>query len=112
MGSRLWTNPPLKPDGGLDYVQLTAMEICEDLTESLLDRVENGRERELQPFLDDLPEVTKFPDDALPSAALVQHMEELLRVEGEDSQFRSSQARENLRGAVDELKAIAQGRSC
>ncbi|CAN5840042.1 hypothetical protein BH23PLA1_BH23PLA1_20310 [soil metagenome] len=46
MKSRLWTNPPLKPDGKLDYSRLTLAEICEDLTESLLDLVFNGGQTE------------------------------------------------------------------
>ena len=45
MASRLWTNPPLKPDGSMDYSQLSVSEICEDLTESLMDRIENNKTR-------------------------------------------------------------------
>ena len=104
--SRLWTNPPLKPDGTLDYARLTVAEVCEDLTESLTDRVVNGGLDELQPFLDDLPDEDDLPASA-PADALVRFMEDLLRLEGADPDFRSSEAHGTIRGAIRELKLVA-----
>jgi hypothetical protein len=103
--SRLWTNPPLKPDGTLDYSRLTVAEICEDLAESLMDRIDNSGLDELQPFLYELP------DDELPAAeptdSLVGHMEELLRLTDKDPNYSSAAAHDAIRGAIRELKLAA-----
>jgi hypothetical protein len=100
--SRLWTNPPLKPDGTLDYARLTVAEVCEDLTESLMDRVDNSGLDELQPFLDDLPDGELSA--AAPSNALVQHMEDLLRLASGDPHYRSADSHAAIRGVIRELK--------
>ena len=103
---RLWNNPPLKPDGTLDYARLTVAEVCEDLTESLLDRVVNGSLDELQPFLDELPQEDDLPATA-PTDGLVQCMETLLQLEGEDPDFRTPAADDAIRGAIRDLKLAA-----
>jgi len=103
--SRLWTNPPLKPDGTLDYAQLTLAEIAEDLTESLVDRVFNSGVEELQPLLDDVPEYDEFAVDAKPSAALIAVMESLLALEATDVDYRSVDTQKVLQQAVTELRA-------
>jgi hypothetical protein len=105
MMSRLWTNSPLKPDGTLDYAQLTVAEVCEDLTESLVDRVVNSGLEELQPFLNDLPSEDDLPSVA-PTDMLARSMEDLLRLEGEDPDFRSAEAHEAIRVAIGELKLV------
>src|SRR5262245_56217145 len=101
MTSRLWTNPPLKPDGTLDYARLTVAEVCEDLTESLMDRVVNGVLEELPSFLDDLPDEADL-SAASPADALVKFMEDLLRLQGEDPDYRTSEAHDAIRGAIRE----------
>jgi hypothetical protein len=103
--SRLWTNPPLKPDGTLDYARLTVAEICEDLAESLMDRIDNSGLDGLQPFLYELPD-DELPD-ADPSDALVRHMEELLHLASADPQYSSAAAHDAIRGAILELKLAA-----
>jgi len=103
--SRLWTNPPLKPDGTLDYAQLTLAEIAEDLTESLVDRVFNSGVEELQPLLDDVPEYDEFAADAKPSTALIAVMESLLVLKATDMDYRSEETQKLLRQAVTELRA-------
>ena len=105
--SRLWNDPPLKPDGSLDYARLTLAEICEDVTESLLDRVYNGGDHELVPFLDDLPEVETIAAGAAVPEDLVGLMEELLRQEGEDPAFSSPRTREVLDRIVRSLQEAA-----
>ena len=107
MVSRLWTNPPLKPDGTLDYARLTVAEVCEDLTESLMDRVVNSGLDELQQFLDDLPNKEDLPATSAPADKLVKFMEELLRLEGKDPDFCSASAQVAIRGAIRELRVAA-----
>ena len=51
----------LKPDGTLDYARLTVREIGEDLEESLMDRVVNGFQHELEPFLEKCPDLDSLP---------------------------------------------------
>lgn len=110
MDSRLWNDPPSKPDGTLDYSALTPREICEDLTESLLDLIENGGQEQLVPFLDECPDADDLPPDGNPSAALVDAMEQLLRLEEkEDTVFASERARELLKAAVRELVRLTDG---
>ncbi|WP_169978487.1 hypothetical protein [Tautonia rosea] len=106
--SRLWNDPPLKPDGTLDYAQLTLAEICEDVTESLLDRVYNGGDHELVPYLDDLPEVEEIAVGVSGSEGLVGLMEELLRQEGEDPAFGSPRTREVIGRIVRALQEEAR----
>ena len=100
-------NPPLKPDGTLDYARLTVAQVCEDLTETLLDLVENGGRGELVPFLNDCPEPDRLPAGAAPARSLVASMEQLLRFERSDPNLRSSEAREAVATAVRELRASA-----
>jgi hypothetical protein len=107
--SRLWTNPPIKPDGTLDYARLTLSEICEDLTESLMDRVLNGGDHELTPYMDNLPPADMFPAGASASEALVGLMEELLRLEAADSALRDPRTRDVLSRAGRELSEAARG---
>lgn len=107
--SRLWTDPPLKPDGSLDYARLTLAEICEDLTDSLMDRIINGHDDDLAAYLGGLPEVGAFPAGASPSDALVGSMEELLRLEGEDADFRTPRTRDVLGRAIRALGEAARG---
>ncbi len=107
MASRLWTNPPLKPDGSLDYSQLTVAEICEDLSESLMDLIENGGIVDLQKFLEDLPPEDGLPTTLLPTDALVSFMEAMLLVEDEDFDFRSAQAQDAIPGAIREIRVAA-----
>jgi len=106
--SRLWTDPPLKPDGTLDYARLTVREIGEDLEESLMDRVVNGFQHELEPFLEKCPDLDSLPASD-PPRPLVDAMEELLRLEGEDVDFRLPRTRDLVRSAVQQLKTIADG---
>ncbi len=103
--SRLW---PRKPDGSLDYGRLTVREIGEDLEESLMDCVENAGQHELEPFLVEYPDLDSLPASD-PPRALVETMEELLRLEREDAHFRSPGTRELVRSAVRQLKLIAGG---
>lgn len=103
--SRLWTNPPLKPDGTLDYARLTVREIGEDLEESLMDRIVNSNLADLDPFLGDW-DLDSLPASA-PPAALVEAMEELLRLEDEDADFRSAAAHASLARAARELRTLA-----
>ncbi|WP_152052424.1 hypothetical protein [Tautonia marina] len=106
--SRLWDDPPLKPDGSLDYARLTLGEICEDVTESLMDRVFNGGDAGLVPFLDALPEADAIPAGAPVPEGLVGLMEELLRREGEDPAFGSPGTREVLGRVVRALQEEAR----
>ncbi len=84
--------------------------MCEDLTDSLVDRVFNSGLDALQPFLDELPDEYELPP-LTPTDALVRFMEDLLRFEGDDPDFRSSAAREAVRGAVGELRNAARRRA-
>lgn len=104
--SRLWSDPPLKPDGTLDYSRLTVAEIGEDLQESLKDRVINGGLGELQPFLEDLPELQTLPGSPAPGI-LVDLMERLLTLEASDPDFNSPETREVIHGAIVELHIVS-----
>ena len=106
MASRLWTNPPLKTDGTLDYAQLTLAEICEDITESLSDLVFNAGAENLVPFLDALPETSSFSKDAIPPTSLVQLMERLLILENDDPCFRESESRTVIADVVREFEKL------
>lgn len=105
--SRLWSDPPLKPDGTLDYGRLTLAEIAEDLTETLLDLVENGGRAEFVPLLDALPDVEAIPAEASAPASLVRAMEDALRIEADDPGQLTPEAHATLGRAVDELRAAA-----
>ena len=107
--SRIGTKPPLKADGTLDYAQFTLTEICEDLTESLLNRIQNSQMNDLLPFLEALPPSKEIPEGAMAPTPLVQAMESLLRLEGEEVGFRSTASREVLGLAVREIRAAACG---
>jgi|GEM_PF-7080355 len=107
MDSRLWTNPPTKPDGTLDYSQLTPAEVCEDLTESLSDRVDNSGIDDLQPLLDAVPEVESLLTEGVSPEALVAFMEKLKQLEVDDVDFRKPQTHEVIRQAAEQLQRLA-----
>ncbi len=106
MTSRLWTNPPTKADGTLDYARLTVHEVLEDLTETLMDLVENGGQQALAVHLNALSELDLADVSDVPSVKLVTAMEALLTHETSDADFRSSEARQVVASAVRELQAI------
>ena len=66
--------------------------------------VVNGFQEELEPFLSDCPEPEQVRTDAAPSSKLVDAMEQLLLLEGTDTNFRSPAARKSLATAVRELR--------
>ena len=76
-----------------------------DLTETLLDLVENGGQHELVPFSNHCPEPGQLPAGGAPAPALVDAMERLLRIERSDPDFRSAEAREAVAAAVRKLRA-------
>jgi hypothetical protein len=87
---------------------LSVAEVCEDLTESLMDRVVNGGLDELHPYLDNLPQEDDLPAEA-PADKLVQFMEDLLKLEADDPNFRSAAVHDALHGAISELRRVARG---
>jgi hypothetical protein len=109
-----WSNPPLTPDGLLDYARLSTAEIAEDLYDGLFDRVVNGGQAGLQAYLERLdefcPEFDEIPPEPRPSDTLVGAMGELLRLEVSDSDWTSERAR-GLIGAAVEEKALVVDRN-
>ena len=110
MASRLWSDPPLKADRTLDYARLTPAEIVEDLSEGLADRIINGHQDALRPFFHRLkevcPDVGAIRSDLVPTGALVDAMEALLRREVADPRWESPEAQELLIAAITEIAAL------
>lgn len=113
MASRLWNNPPVTPDGTLDYAQLTTAEVAEDLFDGLFDRIMNGGHEELTPFFEQLeafcPDFEDIPAEPRPTPTLVAVMDELLRLEASDCNWSTPRSRELLGVAVEQLRSLIGG---
>ena len=113
VSSRLWKNPPLKPNGCLDYSSLFLPEIFDDLCETLSDLVINGGRADLATLLNELEEgrsdIEQCDIEKQPDTTLVGVMDELIELERkEGGRYRSERSRQLIESAIENIRIAAR----